>query len=77
MYAAIEAVAKARQFSVEELMAAIGNNEMVRIDAPEVHEKTCGMNRDMGFPQVFLLLKLYCSDIINMTYRCRVICVSI
>ena len=30
------------------------------------------MNRDMGFPQVFLLLKLHCSDIINMTYRCRV-----
>jgi len=35
----------------------------------EYVKKTCGMNRDMGFPQVFLLLKLYCSNIINMTYR--------
>jgi len=43
----------------------------------EEYMKTCGMNRDTGLPQVFLLLKLYCSDIINMTYRCRVTCVSI
>ena len=35
------------------------------------------MNRDMGLPQVFLLLKFYGSDIINMTYRCHVAYASI
>jgi hypothetical protein len=43
----------------------------------EEYMKTCGMNRDTGLPQVFFLLKFYSSDIINMTYRCRVTCVSI
>ena len=40
-------------------------------------KKTCGMNRDTGLPQIFLLLKFGCADRINMTYRCRVTCVSI
>ena len=44
MFAAIEAVAKARQFSVEGLMAAVGNNtareimEMVQIPAEAIAE---------------------------------------
>ena len=44
MYAAIEAVAKARQFSVEGLMTAVGNNtareimEMVQIPAETITE---------------------------------------
>ena len=44
MYAAIEAIAKARQFSVEGLMAAVGNNtareimEMVQIPAEAITE---------------------------------------
>ena len=48
-----------------------------RLQNFEEYMKTCGMNRDTGLPQVFLLLKFYCSDIINMTYRRRVTCVSI
>jgi len=43
----------------------------------EYVRKTCGMNCDMEHPQVFLLLKIYCCDTINMTYRCRVANVSI
>ena len=44
MFAAIEAVAKARQFSVEGLMAAVGNNtareimEMVQIPGETITE---------------------------------------
>jgi hypothetical protein len=44
MYAAIEAVAKARQFSVEGLMTAVGNNtareimEMVQIPSDTITE---------------------------------------
>ena len=47
------------------------------LNVEEYMKKTCGMNRDTGLPQVFLLLKFGCADIINMTYRCRVTCVSI
>ena len=47
------------------------------LNIEEYMKKTCGMNRDTGLPQVFLLLKFGCADRINMTYRCRVTCVSI
>lgn len=47
------------------------------LNIEEYMKKTCGMNRDTELPQVFLLLKFGCADIINMTYRCRVRFVSI
>ena len=58
---------------LSELISVTGSDPTVE----EYMKKTCGMNRDTGLPQIFLLLKFGCADRINMTYRCRVTCVSI
>lgn len=57
MYAAIEAVAKARQFSVEGLMAAVGNNtareimEMVQIPSDTITEIDKALHQMINQPE--------------------------
>ena len=57
MYAAIEAVAKARQFSVEGLMAAVGNNtareimEMVQIPSDTITEIDKALHQMVNQPE--------------------------